>query len=75
MITRRVFLADAGALIAATGARLPLFARVAAGRADTSTPSEFLLGVDYYPDQTPETLWDEDFADDCGDGFYECARG
>jgi beta-galactosidase len=60
VITRRVFLANTGALIAATGARLPLFARIAAGRADTATPSELLLGVDYYPDQTPETLWDED---------------
>ena len=59
VITRRVFLANTGALIAATGARLPLFARIAAGRADTATPSELLLGVDYYPDQTPETLWHE----------------
>ena len=60
MITRRVFLANASALIAATGTRLSLWARVAPDRAGTSTPSEILLGVDYYPDQTPETLWDED---------------
>ena len=25
-----------------------------------STPGLLLLGVDYYPDQTPESLWEED---------------
>jgi beta-galactosidase len=60
VITRRVFLANTIALIAAAGARLPLWAQAAGGRVDTATPSQALLGVDYYPDQTPENLWDED---------------
>ena len=60
MITRRGFLANAGVLFAAAGVRAPLWARVAAGKSDASVPSVLLLGVDYYPDQTPESLWEED---------------
>jgi beta-galactosidase len=60
VITRRVFLAKGSALLAAAGVRAARWARVAAGNPDSSTPSELLLGVDYYPDQTPEPLWEED---------------
>lgn len=60
MITRRVFLANASALLAAAGVRAPLWARAAAAKSNASAPSVLLLGVDYYPDQTPESLWEED---------------
>jgi beta-galactosidase len=35
-----------------------MWAQAATGANSTSGP--LLLGVDYYPDQTPETLWEED---------------
>jgi beta-galactosidase len=55
--TRREFLGGALALMSAAGIRLPLWAQSAASVAGTGP---LLLGVDYYPDQTPESLWEED---------------
>ena len=60
MLTRRLFLANASALLATSGMRAQLWALSAPGKSDASTPSVMLLGVDYYPDQTPEFLWEED---------------
>ncbi|MGH9540190.1 MAG: beta-galactosidase [Terriglobales bacterium] len=54
---RREFIGGAFALLGAAGIRLPMWAQ-AAGMSSSSGP--LLLGVDYYPDQTPENLWDED---------------
>ncbi len=56
--TRREFLGGALALMSAAGLRLPIWAQTAASVAGGSGP--LLLGVDYYPDQTPESLWEED---------------
>src|SRR5580765_23115 len=70
MITRRRLLANGA--VAATVAGMPVWARVIgvkAGAAPVATASTaaggrvehgLLLGVDYYPDQTPEKLWEED---------------
>ena len=57
--TRREFLGGAFALMSASSIRLPLWARAVAS-AGTSPAGQILLGVDYYPDQTPEALWEED---------------
>ena len=68
MITRRRFLAD-GAVVATAGVNLTAWAKmmnVARPIADRTALSAdlvehgLLLGVDYYPDQTPEKLWEED---------------
>src|SRR5258705_565894 len=48
------------AVLGAAGIRLPLWAQAGANIAGRSSPEQLLLGVDYYPDQTPETLWEED---------------
>src|SRR5712692_4300665 len=58
--TRREFLGGAFALIGAASIRLPMWAHAASGLAGNSPGGQILLGVDYYPDQTPEALWDED---------------
>lgn len=42
------------------GIRLPLWARTASSLAGGPSAGQILLGVDYYPDQTPEALWEED---------------
>jgi len=55
---RREFIGGAFALLSAAGIRLPMWAQAATGM--NSSPGPLLLGVDYYPDQTPETLWEED---------------
>ncbi len=73
MITRRSFLTNASALLAAASVPTPLWASpslvAAAFRSGRSVASKsdlpaaatpLLLGVDYYPDQTPESLWEED---------------
>jgi beta-galactosidase len=57
--TRREFLGGALALMSASSIRLPLWARAVAS-AGKSPSGQILLGVDYYPDQTPESLWEED---------------
>jgi len=45
-------------VLAAAGIRRPN--RALANPNGDPSPSPLLLGVDYYPDQTPEALWDED---------------
>ena len=42
-------------MIGTAGLRLPLWAQ-----AGGTPPLAILFGVDYYPDQTPESLWEED---------------
>ena len=49
---RRAFIYGSLAVLGAARLGLPVWAQVAAG--------PLLFGVDYYPDQTPETLWEED---------------
>ena len=58
--TRREFLGGAFALMSAASIRLPLWAQTVASLTGTPAEGPLLLGVDYYPDQTPETLWEED---------------
>jgi beta-galactosidase len=59
--TRRTFLANAGALFAATTVRPAIWSRPLLNNLESTTPVvPLLLGVDYYPDQTPESLWEED---------------
>jgi beta-galactosidase len=63
--SRRTFLTSAGAVVgaAALPARIWAFAgteSTAAGAQHGSPTVPLLLGVDYYPDQTPESLWEED---------------
>jgi len=58
--TRREFLGGAFVLMSAASIRLPLWARAVANVAAAPSGGQILLGVDYYPDQTPEALWEED---------------
>jgi beta-galactosidase len=58
--TRREFLGGAFALMSAASIRLPLWARAVGNVAAAPSGGQILLGVDYYPDQTPEALWEED---------------
>ena len=44
-------------MIGAAGMRLPVWAQTAS---KVGVANQLLLGVDYYPDQTPEALWEED---------------
>ena len=61
MITRRSFLTNATVLLAAASAKTPLWAHAVAAKSDLpAAATPLLLGVDYYPDQTPESLWEED---------------
>jgi beta-galactosidase len=60
VITRRGFLANAGCLLAAASVSPKVWARVAVNGSGLATPDILLFGVDYYPDQTPESLWEED---------------
>ena len=65
MYSRRAFLTSAGAVVggAVLPARIWAFAAggsAAAGGQSGSPNVPLLLGVDYYPDQTPESLWEED---------------
>ena len=55
-ISRREFQAGSVALIGAAGMRLPVWAQ-GCGRRGREPVA---VGVDYYPDQTPEALWEED---------------
>lgn len=45
-------------MLGAVGLRHSLWAQ--ANRNDDHGPTPLLIGVDYYPDHTPEALWDED---------------
>jgi beta-galactosidase len=54
-------LANAGGFVAAVVAGPALWSREVGDNAAPATPGvPLLLGVDYYPDQTPESLWEED---------------
>src|SRR5262245_13120717 len=58
-LNRRQFVGASAAVVGAAGLHLPMWAQQAAG--NTAAPAvPLLLGVDYYPDQTPESLWEED---------------
>ena len=62
---RREFVKQAGALAGValttmTGMRLPAWAGRLQETARGSLIVPLLFGVDYYPDQTPEALWEED---------------
>jgi beta-galactosidase len=56
-ISRREFVGASAVLVGGAGLRLPMWAQIAG---TASLPAALLLGVDYYPDQTPESLWEED---------------
>jgi beta-galactosidase len=60
-MNRRDFLASSAAAIALAPAHRHLQA-LSAGFSQSSAPGEhpLLFGVDYYPDQTPEHLWEQD---------------
>jgi beta-galactosidase len=63
VITRRHFLTNTAFGLAAAGVHPSLWAHALRANAlpEASAPSvPLLLGVDYYPDQTPESLWEED---------------
>lgn len=65
LVNRRSFLHACSVIGAMTGFRLPLWAHPVLrasvpGLAEASDVETLLLGVDYYPDQTPEALWEED---------------
>jgi beta-galactosidase len=54
-------LANAGGFVAAAVASPALLSCEVGDSATPATPGvPLLLGVDYYPDQTPESLWEED---------------
>ena len=61
-ITRRNFVAQGSAILSAAGLKLPVWSVLARGTSNGASSGERppLLGVDYYPDQTPEHLWEED---------------
>ncbi len=52
-------MSGAVALVGATGMRVPTWAASLASE-QTEAAQPILLGADYYPDQTPESLWEED---------------
>jgi len=56
--SRREFLSSSAAALSAASFRPPLWAQI--GNNSASALGPLLLGVDYYPDQTPESLWEED---------------
>ena len=56
-MNRSQFVGTSAAVLGAAGLRLPVWAQAGA-TASAGVP--LLLGVDYYPDQTPESLWEED---------------
>jgi beta-galactosidase len=58
LTNRRTFLVSSLAALGAAG--IPYSAWTQSPAATASSPNQLLLGVDYYPDQTPESLWEED---------------
>jgi beta-galactosidase len=58
MVTRREFLVGAGTLLAASGVPVKLWSQASATASLGN--GAVLFGADYYPDQTPESLWEED---------------
>jgi beta-galactosidase len=59
-LDRRAFLGGTLAVISSVGMRLPTWAQTVSSTATGLASDRLLLGVDYYPDQTPENLWEED---------------
>jgi len=60
LISRRDFLGGAVAGLGALGFRRPSWNLANWMPANASPATPLLFGVDYYPDQTPESLWEED---------------
>ena len=60
-MNRRMFVLSAGAAVATLGALPGRVAFSQDGGVNVS-PDLLLLGTDYYPDQTPEHLWEDDAA-------------
>ncbi|HKF25227.1 MAG TPA: twin-arginine translocation signal domain-containing protein, partial [Candidatus Acidoferrum sp.] len=66
MITRRRFVRRAAAVATAAAWKLPVWefpvpeGAVRGSAAEAGNERPLLLGADYYPDQTPEKLWEED---------------
>jgi beta-galactosidase len=65
MISRRKLLANGAMAGLAARLKLPVWARSASmGSGEAAAARQIghglLLGVDYYPDQTPESLWEQD---------------
>ncbi len=60
-MNRRNFIATAGAAIASITITERLNA-VSRARLENVSPTPLLFGTDYYPDQTPEHLWEQDAA-------------
>ncbi len=60
LLPRRLFLASTTAALAAASLRPPLWAHALAQTSGQPAATPLLLGVDYYPDQTPESLWEDD---------------
>ena len=58
LTNRRTFLVSSLAVLGAAGIRYSVWPQ--SPPATAATPQQLLLGVDYYPDQTPESLWEED---------------
>ena len=59
LLSRRTFLNASVAVCTATGLRLRQWTG-APGPVEGGAAGTLLLGVDYYPDQTPENLWEVD---------------
>ena len=57
-ISRRDFLSGTAVTLGALSLQSPMWALAAPNA--PSNPVPLLLGVDYYPDQTPDSLWEED---------------
>jgi beta-galactosidase len=61
MISRRTFMSQTAGLVSACGLHLPLWGTALHSSSPPAVVERpLLLGVDYYPDQTPERLWEED---------------
>jgi Beta-galactosidase len=58
--SRREFLSGSAVALLATTLRTPLWSQNLAANSAIAGGMPLLLGVDYYPDQTPESLWEED---------------
>lgn len=58
-VSRREFLTSASMALGAAW-RSPLWSEVGPNMPPHPGENPLLLGVDYYPDQTPEALWEED---------------
>jgi beta-galactosidase len=61
-MNRRHFIASAGATIASLSAT-PHLSAISLAAQENVSPALLLFGTDYYPDQTPESLWEKDAAD------------